>query len=174
MRAWSRSGPLCPTVEGAGTILCIPRRDERGFTLIEIVIMIAILGILASVAVPAYKDLTLDAKRSACKGALGGLREAIQNWQAGKALLTGVGSWPAVDSVGTAGVVMANSVPPNPFQQSQNAPDSVVQGVVRGQVYGTRGGWAYNPSTGEIWPNTSTVIGGTGCGGGTNVGESTW
>ncbi|MBU0530732.1 MAG: hypothetical protein ABIH52_01175 [Candidatus Aenigmatarchaeota archaeon] len=41
----------------------------------------------------------------------------------------------------------------NPFQDS--AADSVVLGDVMGTVTGTRGGWVYNPSTGEIWPNTN-------------------
>jgi prepilin-type N-terminal cleavage/methylation domain-containing protein len=151
-----------------------PARNEAGFTLIEIVIVIAILGILSSVALPAYRDMTLDARRNACKAALGGLREGIQNWQADRALATGVGTYPEIDSVGTPNVVMSNRVPPNPFQAENRAPDSVVQGVVKGQVYGTRGGWAYNPANGQIWPNTNSTLGGTGCGGSTSVGENNW
>lgn len=183
MRLWSehengmRTEMTCgmkPAVQPRRFHCVMPRSGEAGFTLIEVIITIAILGILSSVAVPAYRDMALDARRSSCRGALGGLREGIQNWQAERALSTGIASWPAIDSVRTPNVVMANRVPPNPFQAQDRAPDSVVQGAVKGQVYGTRGGWAYNPATGQIWPNTNTSLGGTGCGGATYVGENNW
>jgi len=51
--------------------------------------------------------------------------------------------------------VMAQNVPPNPYQVAANAPDSIVTGAVRGVVVGTRGGWAYNATTGELWANTN-------------------
>lgn len=133
------------------------RDDQRGFTLIELVIIIAVLGIIAAVAIPKYVDMISDAKESACKGALGGLRSAISIYYANAALKTGTATWPPMDSIRTVGVVMAQSIPPNPYQTSANAPDSIVTGVTKGTIVGTRGGWAYNPSSGEIWPNTSTA-----------------
>ena len=49
---------------------------KEGFTLIELIIVIVILGILAAVAVPKFAGLTKDAKMSAVKGFAGSIRAA--------------------------------------------------------------------------------------------------
>lgn len=129
--------------------------SNRGFTFIELMIIIVVLGILAAVAIPKYQDITQNAKISSTKGALGGLRSGISIYYANTAVSTGFADWPPIDSLRRVGVVMAYEIPVNPFQSPNNAPDSIVTGVTKGVIVGTRGGWAYKPATGEIWPNTS-------------------
>ncbi len=130
-------------------------RNEKGFTLIELVIIIVILGILAAVAIPKYQDMSSQAKEAAARGSLGNVRSAITIFYANQAVTTGSATWPTVAQLETANTVLANTMPKNPYQLTANAPDSVVTGVTKGTIVGARGGWAYKPSTGEVWLNTS-------------------
>ncbi len=51
-------------------------RNEKGFTLIELVMVIVILGILTAVAVPKFIDLKVEAQASALQGVVGAISSA--------------------------------------------------------------------------------------------------
>jgi prepilin-type N-terminal cleavage/methylation domain-containing protein len=52
------------------------KQVQRGFTLIELVMVIVILGVLAAVAIPKFVDLKGDAEAAALQGVAGGLASA--------------------------------------------------------------------------------------------------
>ena len=66
------------------------RLMHSGFTLIELIIVIVIVGIMAAIAIPKYNEMTNEAKTAALKG-VGGARAtaAATNYALKKAGLTG-------------------------------------------------------------------------------------
>lgn len=133
-----------------------------GFTLVELVVVIIVLGILAAVAVPKFVDFTADAKDSALKGSLGGVRSAIANYYAysGTPSGGGVASFPTLTQLTTAGVVMAQAIPDNPYSTG-GTKNAVVAGTTMGTpvTSGTTGGWCYKATTGEFWADTASGAG---------------
>ena len=69
------------------------KRVQQGFTLIELMIVVAIIGILAAVALPAYQDYTQKAKVSEVILAASTCRTAIT-----EAVQTSPGSLPSTDN----------------------------------------------------------------------------
>lgn len=78
------------------------RSMQKGFTLIELMIVVAIIGILAAVALPAYQDYTKRAKLSEVILAASACRTSItETFQSASSLPT-AGSWGCESTVSTS------------------------------------------------------------------------
>ena len=70
------------------------KRVQQGFTLIELMIVVAIIGILAAVALPAYQDYTKRAKMSEVILAASACRTTITEvYQSGSQSTVSAGNW---------------------------------------------------------------------------------
>jgi type IV pilus assembly protein PilA len=78
---------------------------QTGFTLIELMIVVAIIGILAAIALPAYQDYTKRSHVSEALSLAGGARTAVTEYYSSE------GVWPADNAA--AGIASAASITGN-------------------------------------------------------------
>ena len=78
------------------------KRTERGFTLIELMIVVAIIGILAAIAIPAYQDYTIRSKVTELINAAGVCKTGVAEYYQSKGLMPATTDEAGCSDKGTA------------------------------------------------------------------------
>jgi len=150
-------------------------RKNKGFTLVEILIVVIILGILAAIVIPQFTSASQDARRSSMASTVQSLRSQIELYklQHNDTVPNLTASWDPLMTVtlpdgtastlGTAGAVgpYMQAIPTNPFLTGAAA--STVTSCTGTPTADGSCGFYQDLSTGKIWgaaPNPDTTAGG--------------
>ena len=135
-------------------------RKNKGFTLVEILIVVVILGILAAIVIPQFSDASTQSKVSSSQTTLASLRSQIQlykiqhNDQPPSVTTLVQATWIAqmtgqTDATGAAGTDFGpyiQQVPINPWNGLQTI------------TADNTGAWVYDAATGDVWVGTTGAV----------------
>ncbi len=144
-------------------------KATRGFTLVEILIVVVILGILAAIVVPQFTQASTEAKMNSLCSNLQSLRSQIELYKVqhnDTAPAAGTFAAQMTQTSSIAGATSGNKtrtttyaygpylerVPDNPFDNL-----ATITEIGAPSEAGSGGGWAYDPNTGEIYANDTTA-----------------
>jgi type IV pilus assembly protein PilA len=154
------------------------RRTQKGFTLIELMIVVAIIGILAAIALPKFADMLEKSREGATRGNLNSMQSAMNIYNADQQ-----GIYPTImtdtHGAGTPDVNFVNkymtSIPPVKVTAKSDlngvkagtgpgvGSSSQVSSIIQTTWSGTPGwlttgkGWKYDSLGGTIWVNSNLI-----------------
>jgi prepilin-type N-terminal cleavage/methylation domain-containing protein len=157
------------------------RKNQKGFTLIELMIVVAIIGILAAVAIPKFAQMLEKSREGATKGNIGALKSAISiyagDWQGvfpayltnvdqtGAAVPTPEGWFVASNNIAAGSKTYMDVIPAVKVTGKNGNNTTVYNPTGNGVTSGAFGtsitvsttGWLYESATGYIWVNNDEL-----------------
>lgn len=148
----------------------VKMRAKTGFTLVEILIVVVILGILAAIVIPQFTNASTEAKQSSLQSDLQMLRAQIELYKLqhndflpcaqGEVFETCMTGYTLADgtasTLGAAGAVgpYMRKIPSNQFIADATAAMTVTPVTTTPATGDGTSGWVYNTVTGEIRANS--------------------
>jgi general secretion pathway protein G len=158
-------------------------RAKKGFTLVEILIVVVILGILAAIVIPQFTEASTEAKTSSLVTDLQSMRSQIELYKVqhndnlpgvangthlatagfvnsliGKTDIFGA-AYALTDTVSTSGDALygpyMQKIPTNQFVDSDGVGTGALGGVAPGIVTDGTQGWYFDTDTGKIYATDS-------------------
>jgi type IV pilus assembly protein PilA len=120
------------------------KKAQQGFTLIELMIVVAIIGILAAVAIPQYQNYVTRAKLAKVNSAVDAVKLAMAEYMQNNA-----GSAPAADAWTTLGLASSGPTPTTEVEAYHTTDTGQIQAQLRNIGTGYDGvSVNFTPSTG--------------------------
>lgn len=94
------------------------RKQQTGFTLIELIVVIIILGIVSAIAIPRYVDLSGNARTAALEGVQAAMASAMATNYSGCAALRHVATLnrcSTINNCNQVGSIMTDGAPPSGY-----------------------------------------------------------